>query len=62
MKRAERKTKRGFEILCVACGTKIRRDMVADSPRICLKCFYQILNERLCTQRQSRAGEGVSER
>jgi len=62
MKRNQRESKRGFEILCVTCGAKIRRDLVADSPRICLKCFYQILNERLCAQRQTRAGEGVSER
>jgi hypothetical protein len=62
MKAAERETNRGFEIHCVACGVRIRRDMVADSPRVCLQCFYRVLNERLCTQRRARAGEHVSER
>jgi hypothetical protein len=62
MNEREGETNRGFEICCVACGVKIRRDMVTDSPRVCIKCFYRILNERLCTQRRTRAGEGVSER
>ena len=55
-------TQRGFEIRCVSCGALIRRDMVTDSPRLCLSCFYQYLSQHLCEQKQARAGDGVSER
>ena len=52
----------GFEIRCVWCGVRIRRDSSEDSQGVCLTCFYRILNERLRAQRRARTGEGVSDR
>jgi hypothetical protein len=62
MTELQKSPERGFEIRCVWCGIRIRREASEDSEGICLKCFYRILNERLCAQRRARAGEGVSDR
>jgi hypothetical protein len=51
-----------FEVRCVWCGVRIRRDKLEDSQGLCLTCFYRILNERLLTQRRVRLGEVVSDR
>jgi hypothetical protein len=51
-----------FEVLCIWCGVRIRRDNLEDSHGACLKCFYQILNERLRAQRRVRLGAVVSDR
>ena len=58
----QQKPDRGFEIRCVWCGVKIRRDNSKDAEGICLSCFYRILNERFRAQKRARAGEGVSDR
>ena len=52
----------GYDIRCVACGVRIRRDKVDDAPRICLRCYYLVLKQRLSAQRRARAGEGTSDR
>ena len=52
----------GFDLGCVACGVAVRRDKVDDSPRICLRCYYMALNQRLLAQRRARAGKGTSDR
>lgn len=51
-----------FEVRCIWCGVKIRRDSFEDSHGACLKCFYRILNERLRAQRRYRLGQIVSDR
>jgi hypothetical protein len=51
-----------YEVRCVWCGIRIRRDSSEDSTGVCLKCFYQILNERFRAQRRARQGEVVSDR
>ena len=62
MTETQKKANREFEIRCVWCGIRIRRDSSEDSQGVCLKCFYRILNERLCAQRRARSGDGVSDR
>jgi len=51
-----------FEVRCIWCGVRIRKDSFEDSHGACLKCFYRILNERLRAQRRVRLGEVVSDR
>ena len=56
------KTKRAFRVSCIWCGAKIRDDKEEDTTGVCLKCFYQILNNHLRSQKRSGYGEFVSER
>ena len=51
-----------FEVRCIWCGVRIRRDSSEDSHGACLKCFYRILNERFRAQRRVRLGEFASDR
>ena len=51
-----------FEVRCIWCGVRIRKDRSEDSRGACLKCFYRILNERFRAQRRVRLGEGASDR
>ena len=51
-----------FEVRCIWCGVRIRRDHWEDSHGACLNCFYRILNEHLRAQRRVRLGEVVSDR
>jgi hypothetical protein len=53
---------RGFKIICISCGVKIRDNASDDSFGMCLRCFYAMLAARLRTQKRVRAGEFVSER
>ena len=55
-------TGENFRIVCDWCGSKIRDDEREDAGGLCLKCFYQILHERLLTHKASSYGEFVSER
>ena len=50
-----------FEIQCTWCGSKIRDDE-EETSGVCLKCFYQILNNHLHAQKQTVYGEFVSDR
>lgn len=56
------KSNRGFKIICISCGVKIRENASDDSYGMCLRCFYAMLAVRLRTQKRARAGEFVSER
>jgi len=56
------KTKDTFRVSCIWCGAKIREDKEEDTTGVCLKCFYQILNNHLRSQKRSSYGEFVSER
>lgn len=51
-----------FEILCIDCGVTIRETAREDSYRMCLRCFYRHLAERLRTQKRVAPGEFVSDR
>ena len=51
-----------FQIVCIWCGAKIRNDEREDASGLCLKCFYQLLSERLQTHKTSNSGEFNSER
>ena len=51
-----------FEIQCTWCGSKIRDDNEQETSGVCLKCFYQILNNHLHAQKQTVYGEFVSDR
>ena len=51
-----------FEVRCIWCGVRIRRDSSEDSQGACLKCFYRILNERFRAQRRVRLGVVASDR
>jgi DNA-directed RNA polymerase subunit RPC12/RpoP len=56
------KRDRGFKIVCISCGVKIRENASDDSYGMCLRCFYAMLAVRLRTQKRVQAGEFVSER
>ena len=58
----QQKVEGRFEVRCVWCGVRIRRDNSQDSQGVCLTCFYRILNERLRAQRRARLSEGASDR
>ena len=51
-----------FQVLCVACGIKIREKASEDSYGLCLRCFYADLAKRLSSQPRVTPGEFVSER
>jgi DNA-directed RNA polymerase subunit RPC12/RpoP len=49
-------------VQCIWCGSKIRDDKEEEAKGVCLKCFYQILNNHLRAQKRSVYGEFVSDR
>lgn len=51
-----------FYVLCNACGKKVRQNNREDRSRLCLKCFYKILDEHLKAQKHTPYGEFVSDR
>jgi hypothetical protein len=51
-----------FRVVCVWCGSEIRKHRHGDEQGICLKCFYKILGDHLMAQRRSRYGEFESDR
>lgn len=51
-----------FQVLCVACGIRIREKASEDSYGLCLRCFYADLAKRLSSQPRVSPGEFVSER
>jgi DNA-directed RNA polymerase subunit RPC12/RpoP len=61
MKETERVNEK-FLVQCVWCGSKIRDDEEEEATGVCLKCFYQILNNHLHAQKRTAYGEFVSER
>ncbi len=62
MEQESRELKRDFQVTCVWCGVKIRRDQSENAFGECLQCFYRILSEKLLSQTRTVAGECVSER
>jgi len=51
-----------FVVQCIWCGATIRDDKEQEANGVCLKCFYQILNNHLHAQKQTVYGEFVSDR
>ena len=51
-----------FVVQCIWCGSTIRDDKEQEANGVCLKCFYQILNNHLHAQKQTVYGEFVSDR
>ncbi|MEP6637458.1 MAG: hypothetical protein ABJB97_12090 [Acidobacteriota bacterium] len=62
MDKESRELTRDFQVTCVWCGVKIRRDKSENTFAECLQCFYRILSEKLLSQTRTVAGESVSER
>jgi hypothetical protein len=60
MKEKEKDTR--FVVQCIWCGATIRNDKEQEANGVCLKCFYQILNNHLHAQKQTVYGEFVSDR
>jgi hypothetical protein len=58
----EQETKETFLVQCIWCGATIRDERKEAANGICLKCFYQILNNHLHAQKQTVYGEFVSDR
>ncbi len=56
------KSKREFQVICIWCGVKIRRDKSENSFAECLQCFYRILSERLLSHRRTGGSQFASER
>jgi len=52
--------RKDFQVLCVWCGAKIRKDRDENSFGVCLQCFYRILDEYLRAQKGS--GQFASDR
>jgi hypothetical protein len=59
---AEEKVDDRFEVSCICCGVRIRRDRLHDSQGLCLSCFYRILTERFRAQKKMRLGAMTSDR
>jgi hypothetical protein len=51
-----------FVVQCIWCGATIRNDKEQEANGVCLKCFYQIVNNHLHAQKQTVYGEFVSDR
>lgn len=62
MKEDRKEHKPTFMVQCIWCGSTIRDDKEEDAQGVCLKCFYQILNNHLHMQKQAAYGEFVSDR
>jgi hypothetical protein len=62
MRENEKIQHEAFRVLCIWCGAKIRDDDREDASGLCLKCFYQFINEHLRSQKVSGYGDFVSER
>ena len=62
MNEETKQSERIFEVQCTWCGEKIRDDNEEETSGVCLKCFYQILNNHLDAQKQTAYGEFVSDR
>ena len=62
MNERKREQEQTFVVQCTWCGSKIREDDEQESSGVCLKCFYQILNNHLRAQKQTTYGEFVSDR
>jgi hypothetical protein len=57
-----RDTEQTYLVQCIWCGSKIRDDKEEEATGVCLKCFYQILNNHLGAQKKAPSGEFVSDR
>jgi len=51
-----------YVVECVWCGAKIRDDDEENTTAVCLKCFYRMLANHLQSQKQTAAGDFVSDR
>ena len=51
-----------FLVQCNWCGVKIREDREQEAEGVCMKCFYQILDNHLQAQKHAVYGEFVSDR
>jgi len=58
----EQEVKETFVVQCIWCGSTIRDDKKEEANGVCLKCFYQILNNHLHAQKHTVYGEFVSDR
>jgi DNA-directed RNA polymerase subunit RPC12/RpoP len=62
MNERRKERERTFLVQCIWCGSKIRDDKEEEAKGVCLKCFYQILNNHLRAQKRSVYGDFVSDR
>ena len=62
MNKTKREKENTYLVQCIWCGTKIRDDKREEAKGVCLKCFYQILNNHLLAQKRTVYGEFVSDR
>jgi len=62
MYKRETERKTTFVVQCIWCGENIREDKQEEAEGVCLKCFYQILNNHLHAQKTTAYGEFVSDR
>ena len=62
MSQTRREKDHTFLVQCIWCGSKIRDDKQEETKGVCLKCFYQILNNHLGAQKKTVYGEFVSDR
>ena len=51
-----------FVVHCISCGQRIREDKQEETEGVCLRCFYEILNNHLHAQKTTAYGEYVSDR
>ena len=58
----QEETEKTFVVQCIWCGSTIRDDREQEANGVCLKCFYQILDNHLHAQKQTAYGEFVSDR
>ena len=62
MNEKEREREQIYMVQCSWCGSTIRDDKEEEATGVCLKCFYQILNNHLRAQKKTMYGEFVSDR
>ena len=58
----EQETEKAFVVECSWCGATIRDDKEQEATGVCLKCFYEILNNHLHAQKRTVYGDFVSDR
>jgi DNA-directed RNA polymerase subunit RPC12/RpoP len=56
------RSEKSFLVQCIWCGAKIREDSEQEAEGVCMKCFYQILDNHLQAQNHAVYGEFVSDR
>ncbi len=51
-----------FQVVCVWCGSEIRRARIPESPGMCQACFRHMVEEHTRLAARQRAGAYASER